>query len=125
MLLQVGLSEAAPSDMLELCYNWHDYPLMLLQMEKFEKSLESVQRSFSTIRTGRATPTMLDRVQVCVNSLLLEACSAAQSRCKGASSRIFCAHSFVMSEAGTPSMLDCMQKLCRWYLAGLVAIRQS
>eukprot|EP00891_Asterochloris_glomerata_P007489 jgi/Astpho2/7489/Aster-02061 len=33
-------------------------------MEKFEKSLESVQRSFSTIRTGRASPTMLDRVQV-------------------------------------------------------------
>ena len=50
--------------MLELYYIRHDQTQMLLQMEKFEKSLESVQRSFSTIRTGRATPTMLDRVQV-------------------------------------------------------------
>ena len=61
VLLQVGVSElmcssCVTSGMLRF--------LMLLQMEKFEKSLESVQRSFSTIRTGRATPTMLDRVQV-------------------------------------------------------------
>ena len=72
----MGLSEAGPSDMLELCYIWHDYDPMLLQMEKFEKSLESVQRSFSTIRTGRATPTMLDRVQVGFVSFTVGAHSA-------------------------------------------------
>lgn len=32
-----------------------------LQMDKMEKSLESVKRSLQTVRTGRATPTMLDR----------------------------------------------------------------
>jgi ribosome recycling factor len=35
-----------------------------LQMEKMEKSLESVQRNFSTVRTGRANPGMLDRIVV-------------------------------------------------------------
>ncbi len=107
--------------MLELCYIWHDMPPILLQMEKFEKSLESVQRSFSTIRTGRASPTMLDRVQVGVRGSV----SAAQRRCKGAPSRMLCVHSFVWSGEGTSSMLDCMQKRCQWCPAGLVAIRQS
>jgi len=33
-------------------------------MEKMESSLEAVKRSFATVRTGRATPAMLDRVEV-------------------------------------------------------------
>lgn len=33
-------------------------------MERMEKCLESVQRNFSTIRTGRANPAMLDRIEV-------------------------------------------------------------
>ena len=33
-------------------------------MDRMEKSLESVQRSFATVRTGRANPSMLDRVEV-------------------------------------------------------------
>lgn len=34
------------------------------QMERMEKTLESVQRNFSTVRTGRANPSMLDRIDV-------------------------------------------------------------
>ena len=34
------------------------------QMERMESSLESVKRSFSSVRTGRASPSMLDRVEV-------------------------------------------------------------
>jgi len=33
-------------------------------MEKMERSLESVTRNFASIRTGRAVPSMLDRVKV-------------------------------------------------------------
>lgn len=33
-------------------------------MERMEKSLESVTKNFATLRTGRANPAMLDRVQV-------------------------------------------------------------
>lgn len=33
-------------------------------MEKMDKSLESVKRSFATVRTGRANPGMLDRIEV-------------------------------------------------------------
>jgi hypothetical protein len=33
-------------------------------MEKMDKSLESVKRSFATVRTGRANPAMLDRIEV-------------------------------------------------------------
>lgn len=33
-------------------------------MERMEKTLESVTRNFASIRTGRANPTMLDRVKV-------------------------------------------------------------
>jgi ribosome recycling factor len=33
-------------------------------MERMDKSLESVQRNFSTVRTGRANPSMLDRIEV-------------------------------------------------------------
>lgn len=35
-----------------------------LQMERMEKSIESVQRHFASVRTGRANPTMLDRIEV-------------------------------------------------------------
>ncbi len=35
-----------------------------MQMEKMEKSFEAVKRSFSTVRTGRANPGMLDRIEV-------------------------------------------------------------
>jgi ribosome recycling factor len=33
-------------------------------MERMEKSLEAVRRSFTTVRTGRANPSMLDRIEV-------------------------------------------------------------
>jgi ribosome recycling factor len=33
-------------------------------MEKMEKTIESVQRNFGTVRTGRASASMLDRIQV-------------------------------------------------------------
>jgi ribosome recycling factor len=33
-------------------------------MEKMDKSFEAVKRSFSTVRTGRANPGMLDRIEV-------------------------------------------------------------
>ena len=33
-------------------------------MERMEKSLESTKSSFATVRTGRASPAMLDRIQV-------------------------------------------------------------
>ncbi|XP_024401790.1 ribosome-recycling factor, chloroplastic [Physcomitrium patens] len=33
-------------------------------MERMEKSLEATKASFNTVRTGRATPSLLDRVQV-------------------------------------------------------------
>lgn len=32
-------------------------------MDKMEKSLESVKRSFASVRTGRANPSMLDRIE--------------------------------------------------------------
>jgi ribosome recycling factor len=33
-------------------------------MERMEKSLEAAKRSFNTVRTGRANPAMLDRIDV-------------------------------------------------------------
>ncbi len=33
------------------------------QMSRMEKSIESTKRSFATVRTGRANPSMLDRVE--------------------------------------------------------------
>lgn len=33
-------------------------------MERMEKSLEAVKRSFTSVRTGRANPSMLDRIEV-------------------------------------------------------------
>ena len=41
-----------------------NYLYKYLQMERMDKSLESVQRNFSTVRTGRANPSMLDRIEV-------------------------------------------------------------
>lgn len=38
--------------------------LTVSQMEKMERSLESVTKNFATLRTGRANPAMLDRVKV-------------------------------------------------------------
>ncbi|WPT11027.1 Ribosome-recycling factor [Picochlorum sp. SENEW3] len=35
-------------------------PCTAVQMEKMEKSLDSVKRNFGTVRTGRASPSMLD-----------------------------------------------------------------
>lgn len=43
------------------------------QMERMEKSLESVRRNFSSVRTGRANPSMLDRIEVGAGA----GCSAA------------------------------------------------
>ena len=33
-------------------------------MERMDKSLESVRRNFASVRTGRANPAMLDRIEV-------------------------------------------------------------
>jgi hypothetical protein len=33
-------------------------------MEKMEKSIDSVKRSFTSVRTGRANAAMLDRIEV-------------------------------------------------------------
>lgn len=38
--------------------------LVVEQMEKMEKTLESVKGNFNTVRTGRANPSLLDRVEV-------------------------------------------------------------
>jgi len=38
--------------------------LMLEFEEKMEKSVQSLQREFATIRTGRANPNLLDRIVV-------------------------------------------------------------
>lgn len=38
--------------------------MVVTQMERMEKSLESVTKNFATLRTGRANPAMLDRVKV-------------------------------------------------------------
>jgi ribosome recycling factor len=37
---------------------------MCLQKEKMEKAIETVQTNFNTVRTGRASPAMLDRIEV-------------------------------------------------------------
>ena len=37
---------------------------MCLQKEKMEKAIETVQTNFNTVRTGRANPAMLDRIEV-------------------------------------------------------------
>lgn len=38
--------------------------MAIVQMEKMDKCFEVAARNFSTVRTGRANPGMLDRVQV-------------------------------------------------------------
>lgn len=35
----------------------------LCQMDRMEKSIEAVRRSFASVRTGRANPAMLDRIE--------------------------------------------------------------
>lgn len=37
---------------------------MKLQMERMEKTLEATKTNFNTVRTGRASPSLLDRVEV-------------------------------------------------------------
>lgn len=44
------------------------HQLFLLQMERMEKSFESVKVNFNTVRTGRASPSLLDRVEVEIRS---------------------------------------------------------
>jgi hypothetical protein len=34
------------------------------QKEKMEKAIETIQTNFNTVRTGRANPAMLDRIEV-------------------------------------------------------------
>jgi hypothetical protein len=51
-----------------------------VQMEKMDKSLESVKRSFATVRTGRANPAMLDRIEARA-ARLATAATAARSDC--------------------------------------------
>lgn len=43
---------------------------VLLQMNRMEKSLENTRDSFATVRTGRATPSMLDRIQVTLEEMM-------------------------------------------------------
>ena len=48
-------------------YGWKPYLTGLtkaarLQMERMERSVANVQEKFSTVRTGRANPNVLDRV---------------------------------------------------------------
>lgn len=49
----------------------HAINLMNLQMERMEKTLEATKSNFNTVRTGRASPNLLDRVEV-KNTLCLE-----------------------------------------------------
>ena len=51
------------------------------QMERMEKSLESVTSNFASIRTGRATPTMLDRVKVHTSDMGLQICDDYLALC--------------------------------------------
>jgi ribosome recycling factor len=37
-------------------------------MERMEKTLEATRSNFNTVRTGRASPSLLDRVEVCVEN---------------------------------------------------------
>jgi ribosome recycling factor len=37
---------------------------MYFQKEKMEKAIETIQTNFNTVRTGRANPTMLGRIEV-------------------------------------------------------------
>lgn len=49
----------------------HAINMMNLQMERMEKTLEATKSNFNTVRTGRASPNLLDRVEV-KNTLCLE-----------------------------------------------------
>jgi hypothetical protein len=50
------------------------------QMDRMEKSLEAAKRTFNTVRTGRANPSMLDRIEVCCAvSYSLPACAGLLS----------------------------------------------
>jgi hypothetical protein len=40
-------------------------------MERMEKTLEATRSNFNTVRTGRASPSLLDRVEVCVEIIWL------------------------------------------------------
>lgn len=66
----------------------HAWRLAVTQMEKMDKSFEAVQRSFTTVRTGRANPSMLDRVQV--GSQYTSACHSGRF----ASSLLLCLDQF-------------------------------
>ncbi len=58
--VSVPLERQAVHDMFAYCLTSHH----CVQMERMERSLESVTSNFASIRTGRANPTMLDRVKV-------------------------------------------------------------
>jgi hypothetical protein len=47
----------------------------VIQMEKMEKSLEATKRAFGSVRTGRANPSMLDRIEA--STTLLMCCLAS------------------------------------------------
>ncbi len=49
---------------------------LLVQMERMDKCVASVKRNFGTIRAGRASPDMLDRVMVSEACPLLQALPA-------------------------------------------------
>ena len=50
---------------LETVANQHCANLLgYMQMSRMEKCVSSLKRTFSTIRTGRASPDMLDRIEV-------------------------------------------------------------
>ncbi|PWZ25751.1 Ribosome-recycling factor, chloroplastic [Zea mays] len=52
--------------------------LVCLQKEKMEKAIETVQANFNTVRTGRANPAMLDRIEVEYYRTLVNLKSIAQ-----------------------------------------------
>ena len=74
----LGTSEA---NWFQMCF----FAFFFVQMERMEKSMDSLKGKFSTIRTGRANPAILDRIQV--NLALCPMRKPAPGACSG---RLLC-----------------------------------
>lgn len=59
-------------------------PCPCLQMDRMEKSIESVRRNFASVRTGRANPAMLDRIEVGAARVLPAAAGCCLLPCSAA-----------------------------------------
>lgn len=84
-----------------------------LQMEKMDKSFEAVQRSFTTVRTGRANPSMLDRIQAGIHADVLPRATA----CDNVVHRADCAMSQLCTTHMHAHALACghvLPQSCRW-----------